>query len=293
MIRAPTAEGAAVAGEATKQDADELHYPVAGGGGDAAPRASDPVTSSCASRPARRPSAAAQPAWTRVGRAVTPAHTRAVDVSSRLPGLVLLVLVVGAAALLLAGLGVAVGTGLLVGLALGLVAILGTAWRQPGHGAAFLTTGPTSAPDHDVVLRFHRDWTAVSAVDASPLERVVALGGTSEARGVRVELIAVELRQDGGIAMLAARARPPAWIGHFVEVSVSDDAGTPYAAAGQGSGSSSPGVGRIELRFAPAPPPGARRLTLRVGAFIEPFPGPARRLPGPWSFEVGLRADGG
>ncbi len=215
------------------------------------------------------------------------------DVSSRLPGLVLLVLVVGAAALLLAGLGGAVGIGLLVGLALGLVAVLGTAWRQPGHGVTFLTTRPTSAPDHDAMLRFHREWMAVSAVDASPLERVLASQDASEASGVRVELIAVELRQDGGIALLAARARPPASIGHFVEVSVSDDAGTAYAAAGQSSGSSSPGVGRIELRFAPAPPPGARRLTLRVDAFIEPFPGPARRLTGPWSFEVRLRSDGG
>jgi hypothetical protein len=216
-----------------------------------------------------------------------------VDVSSRLPGLALLVLVAVAAALLLAGTGVAVGIGLLAGLALGLVAVLGAAWRQPGHGAAFLTTRPTSAPDHDAMLRFHREWMAVSAVDASPLERVSASQDASEANGVRVELIAVELRQDGGIAMLAARARPPASIGHFVEVAVSDDAGTAYAAAGQSSGSSSPGVGRIELRFAPAPPPGARRLTLRVDAFFEPFTGSARRLIGPWSFEVGLRADGG
>ncbi|MGC8633885.1 MAG: hypothetical protein ACP5VP_04350 [Candidatus Limnocylindrales bacterium] len=65
------------------------------------------------------------------------------------------------------------------------------------------------------------------------------------------------------------------------------------AAAGQSSGSSSPGVGRIELRFTSAPPPGTRRLSLRVDAFFEPFTGPAWRLIGPWPFEVGLRADRG
>ena len=217
----------------------------------------------------------------------------AVDVSSRIPGLVFLALVVVAAALLLAGLGVAVGAGLLVGLALGLLVGLTVVLRRPRGPISFLSSRPGGPePDHELLMRHHRDQVAVTAVDASELRRVLTVLLTAEAAGIRIELVAVELRADGGVAHLVARARPPAWIGQLLDVTVSDDAGTAYAAAGQSQGGPNPGVGRIELRFAPTPPARARRLTLRVDAFLDPFPGPARRLPGPWTFELDVAGDG-
>ena len=69
---------------------------------------------------------------------------------------------------------------------------------------------------------------------------------------------------------------------------MSDDAGTAYVASGQGSGGASPGTSRHEIRFAPAPPERARTLTLRIEAFVDPFPGRAVQLRGPWEFRVGL-----
>ncbi len=208
--------------------------------------------------------------------------------ASRLPGLLLLAVVILAAALLVAGLGVAVGIGVLVGVALGLVAAFVAATRQPRGAGSIFGTRQLHEPDLELISRHGRQWTAVSAIEMSPLHRVIAAGTATETEGIRIELVAVELHDDGGIAIVVARARPPATIGQFLEVGVADDVGTTYAAAGQSSGSPSPAVGRIDLRFAPAPPAAARQLTLRIGAFIDPFPGPARRFDGPWSLRVDL-----
>ncbi len=214
------------------------------------------------------------------------------NVSSRLPGLVALVIGVVAALLMLVGLGVPVGAGLLVGLVLGLVVLLGVAARRPAGAVSFLTARPAGhEPDHELIMRHGREQMAVSAVDASDLRRVLPFATAVEGASIRVELVALELRADGGIAILVARARPPASMGHFLEVAAADDVGTAYGAAGQSSGGPNPGVGRIELRFAPAPPPAARRLTLRIDAFLDPFPAPARRLAGPWVFELDLPGD--
>ena len=105
----------------------------------------------------------------------------------------------------------------------------------------------------------------------------------------RIELVAREIREDGSIATLVANTRPPVgYVGHFVEVTVSDDAGTAYVASGQGSGGSSPGTSRHEIRFAPPPPESARTLTLRIEAFVDPFPERAVQLRGPWESHVAL-----
>jgi hypothetical protein len=69
---------------------------------------------------------------------------------------------------------------------------------------------------------------------------------------------------------------------------VSDEAGTDYVASGQGSGGSYPGASRHEVRFAPAPPEGARTLTIRIEAFANPIPGHSVELRGPWEFRVAL-----
>ncbi len=109
------------------------------------------------------------------------AHTRAVNVSSRLPGLVVLALVVVATALLLAGLGAAVGVGLLVGLVLGIVVVLAAVARQPPRAVSFLRTGPRGPePDPELIMRHGREQMAVSAVDASDLRQVLPFGTATE-----------------------------------------------------------------------------------------------------------------
>jgi hypothetical protein len=110
-----------------------------------------------------------------------------------------------------------------------------------------------------------------------------------EASGTRVELVAVEIRDDGGIATLVAHTRPPTGtLGHFAEVTASDDVGTAYIATGQGTGGSIPGTSRYEIRFAPAPPEGALTLTLRIEGFTDPFTGLVVQLRGAWEFRVAL-----
>jgi hypothetical protein len=203
-------------------------------------------------------------------------------------GLLLLV-----AALLITGLGVAVGVGMIAGFLLGLanvLAFLALSSRSRGGSVTWLSRGgPPNQPDHDLIQRFGRDSMRVAGVDASALRQVISVASSAEAGGVHVELVALEIREDGAIATMVAQTRPPVGnVGHFAEVTVSDDAGTVYVASGQGTGGSGPGTSRQEIHFAPAPPEGARTLTLRIEAFMDPFPGPAVELKGPWEFRVEL-----
>ena len=217
------------------------------------------------------------------------------SVASRVPAFLLLGLVFVATALLIAGYGVPVGIGVVTGLLLGaavILALLGLSSRSRGS-AGFVSWGShgvsANQPDHELIERYGRISMRVAGVDAGALRRVIPLGDTIEAGGARVELVALEMREDGGIATLVAHTRPPVGpVGHFAEVMVSDDAGTAYIASGQGMGGSSPGTCRDEIRFAPAPPESARMLTLRIEAFVDPFPGRAVQLRGPWEFRVAL-----
>jgi hypothetical protein len=216
------------------------------------------------------------------------------DMASRLPAFLLLGLVLLVAALLIAGLGAAVGVGIIAGFLLGLANILAvlalsSRWRGSAQMTWLSRTGAASEPDHQLIMRYGRDSMRVAGVDEGGLRRVIAVGSSVEAGGARVELVAVEIRDDGGVATIVAHTRPPVGnVGHFAEVTVSDDAGTAYFAAGQGTGGSGPGTSRQEIRFAPAPPEDVRTLTLRIEAFLNPFPGPAAQLRGPWGFRVEL-----
>lgn len=215
-------------------------------------------------------------------------------VGSRIPSFLLLGLVLVAAALLIAGYGAAVGTGVIVGMLLGAAVILAFLGLNPRSGGGSSNSwrssdGPSNQPDQAMIQRHHQEWMRVAGVDASALRRVIAAGAAVDARGARVELVAVEIREDGGIATLVTHTRPPiGQVGHVVAVSVTDDAGTDYAASGQGSGGSNLGTSRHEVRFAPAPSPSARVLTLRIDSFVDPFAGRAVPLDGPWEFRVDL-----
>jgi hypothetical protein len=163
------------------------------------------------------------------------------SVTSRVPAFLLLGLVLVAAALLIAGYGVPVGIGVIAGLLLGGAVSLAFVGLSPrsGHGGMFMWSrgGPANEPDHVLIQRHGRDSMRVAGVDASALRRVISLGDAVEASGARVELMALEIREDGAIATFVAHTRPPVGqVGHFVEVTVSDEAGTAYLASGQGSG---------------------------------------------------------
>jgi hypothetical protein len=222
-------------------------------------------------------------------RILAPMH-----LSSRLPAYLLLGLVLVATALLIAGYGVPVGIGVLTGLLLGWAVFVGfLGLHQRSGGSRVVTWGTDerspNQPDMGLIERHGHDSMRVAGVDAGALRRVIPLGDLTEAGGAQLELVAVEIREDGCIATLVARTRPPVGpVGSFVDVAVSDDAGTAYVASGQGSGGSYPGASRHEVRFAPAPPEGARTLTIRIEAFEDPFPGRAVQLRGPWEFRVAL-----
>lgn len=212
---------------------------------------------------------------------------------SRLPAVTLLVLGVVAASLLVAGWGVAVRVGVFVGLVLGLtniIAAMAIAQRTGGSASSWLHADSSPAgPGRALLDRHGHDSMRVAGIDGGDLRRVIAVGSSFEAGGVRLELISVELRTDGGVATLVAQTRPPVGLaGPFVEVRVSDDTETTYVAAGQGMGGSGPTTTRHEVRFAPAPPAGAKVLTLSIDRFVDPFPGGATPIEGPWTFEIRL-----
>jgi hypothetical protein len=218
----------------------------------------------------------------------------AMTIGSRLPALVLLVLMVAAAALLMAGWGVAIGLGVFIGLVLGFVTILAAmaiAQRSGGSVSfsSFRAASNQAEPGNALLEKHGRDSMRVIGIDAGELRRVLAVGAAVEAGGVRLELIAVELRADGGLATLVAQTRPPVGPpGHFAEVRVSDDANTAYIAAGQGMGGPTLTTTRHEVRFAPAPPEAAAVLSITIDRFIDPFPSGAIPVEGPWTFEVRL-----
>ena len=217
------------------------------------------------------------------------------SLSSRLPAFLFLAVVVAAAALRIAGLGVAVGIGMIVGFLLGWLVIVAFLAMNPGSrpSVAHLTSntrGPS--PDQAAIELMERhgfDSMRVAGVDSGALRRVIPVGSSVEQAGVRIELVALEIREDGVIATIVAHTRPPlGHMGHFIEVAVSDDAGTTYVASGQGIGGSGPGTSRCEIRVAPAPPAGARVLQIRVERFIEPFVRRETQVAGPWEFRVDL-----
>ncbi len=219
------------------------------------------------------------------------------SVTSRLPELFLLAIVLIAAGLLIAGYGAAVGVGVIVGLILGGAAVLAVVAmsQRSGRSAGFSWGAGDGSSDQSVQLlmeRHGRDSMRVAGVDQGVLRRVIAVGTAADAGGAHVELVAVEIREDGGIATLVAHVRPPlGYVGQFLEAVVTDDASTGYVASSQTSGGSSPGATRHEIRFSPAPPDAARTLIVRIEQFDDPFTRGSDPITGPWEFRVALGAD--
>jgi len=218
----------------------------------------------------------------------------------QLVGLVVLVVIFGAVALLIAGYGVAVGLGALAGLALGFTAgTLGSLWLWRGSGRSVTIGGmawssdvawssdrPTAELMADEAEM--RDLGEISGVDLGAIRSVMPVLATTEAAGLSVQLVTIERHEAGLAISLDVHAQPGALPpASMARVALADDVGTVYRASAQAQGGS-PGRVRYQVAAIPAPPAAATRLDARIECFLDPFPGGRRAAVGPWGFSVPL-----
>ena len=214
---------------------------------------------------------------------------------NRLPPLLFLAAVLVAIVALLAGYGVPVGVGAMAGFALGAIAgIVGVLWlaRGPGHsvdlgGMSWSSYDTAAGPGTEVSDQF-REAMELLGVDLGPIESIVPVLSTTEADGIEVQLLSVELHVGGASIGVEAQNRPgqvaPA---AMLNASISDDVGTSYRAFGQAQ-NGGPSRMRYEITVIPSIPTAARRLSVHVDGFIDPFTPPHQPGAGPWVFEVSL-----
>jgi hypothetical protein len=210
-----------------------------------------------------------------------------------------LVVVAVAIVLLIAGYGLPVGLGALVGLILGLGASALTwsqfmrASRQSVSGSwAWFTPGQQIRPDGSLSAdfeRFLRSQAEIGMADRGRVVNVVPVMQAVETADARVEIVSLERREAGFVLALEVlvpnRSAPSL---PFARVMVDDDIGTEYGAASDQMGST-PNVVRYSILGVPAIPDAATRLSVTIEAFIDPFPSSGPGLIGPWHFEVPLR----
>ena len=147
------------------------------------------------------------------------------------------------------------------------------------------------------------------AIEASTLERVIAVGVGQTVKGITIELISLELRELGAFGSLRielpSRHSPNRML-YTPDVVVRDDVGTRYAAMGFGGGGMSPGRGAVtwlrhQFSIVPAISSRATRLLINVGRIGSqvPYQMPTPEgsvdmlsepgwIEGPWKFEVPL-----
>ena len=123
----------------------------------------------------------------------------------------------------------------------------------------------------------------------SALDRVVAVGQSTESAGITVELIAIEIRRAG--ALVSLRARPVDEVVLFdPDVRVSDASGREYTSHAAGHDGSALHWSGLSV-FVPPPPIGAR-LTIEILSFGPPIDHEVphglsqQHIHGPWRFTV-------
>jgi hypothetical protein len=218
----------------------------------------------------------------------------------RLPGLLLLAIVIVAIAALLAGYGIPVGMGALAGLVLGAIAgMLGSLWLTRGarrsinfagvEWSSDLHSGDMSAE----LLADMRESSELHMIDIGPIRSIRPVLTSVEANGLAVQLVAIEVHEAGARMALDVRALPGAPPPpSSPEVSVTDSVGTSYRAAGFGQGGALSQT-RYEIVVVPALVLAPGALVIRIDRFIDLFPGGRRAVVGPWLFTVGPRPDTG
>jgi hypothetical protein len=210
---------------------------------------------------------------------------------SRLPGIVFAIVVVTAVGALLLGYGVPVGVGAVAGLVLGAIAgFIGLLWLARGAGRS-MTVGSmswsssSSSNRTEADLEELRAMSELSEIDLGRVVDVVPVLATEEGGGLSVTLVAAAVHEAGLRLDVEVRAGPGATDpDHMARVVVSDAIATTYRAAGQRTGGTRPA--RYDVRIIPRPPTTAGGITVRIEAFVDPFPGRSRRTDGPWTFQV-------
>jgi hypothetical protein len=199
-------------------------------------------------------------------------------------GFVLLAVILATVVLLIAGYGVAVRLGALVGLILGTIAgVASSLWLVHGPGGSWLSSASQPSADAMAVMQ---ELGEMAELDLGAVLAIQPVLETVAVAGLTVELLAIEHHVAGLALSLDVRpatgALPPPW---FARVTVRDDVGTAYRASGQGSGGS-PGSRRYDVRVLPAPPATAARLEISVDRFLDPMGGGRHTPAGPWAFSV-------
>jgi hypothetical protein len=135
------------------------------------------------------------------------------------------------------------------------------------------------------------DWEAIRAIPQSALVQVVGIGRTVVAAELTVDLIAMEIREQGAVIYWRARSTREGLL-LSADVSISDDLGTAYHVI-QGGGGGDSHAWEGQTLVLPSPP-AAAHLTITLKSFgpsdhMPPLPHlPAERVPGPWRFEVSM-----
>jgi hypothetical protein len=209
----------------------------------------------------------------------------------------MLVVLALAIALLIAGYGVPVGLGALVGVILGFTAgLLSTMWLLRGTGRSVHWAGLSWASDTRPFdpggeeMAEMQERAATFGVDLGAILAVTPILRTAEASGLVVELVSLERYEAGLLIAYDIRLRPgTTYPPSMASVSASDDLGSAYRAAAQ-SVSGRQGSVRHQVVVLPAPPAGAARLDLRIDSFRDYGPIGAQSVIGPWTFAIPLQA---
>lgn len=146
-------------------------------------------------------------------------------------------------------------------------------------------------PDHDFLGS-----AGFAKVEASPLDRVVAIGKVASASGMLIEVIALEIREAGAILYWNATSDDERIAGG-PDVVVTDDAGTSYATRrSRSSGTLRRMSGQVII--IPSPPPSAKTMRIDIPSFGGGPRPPTLRLSvqtnpilGPWTVAFSLRSD--
>lgn len=141
------------------------------------------------------------------------------------------------------------------------------------------------------ILERLRQFIPPTDPEQGSLVRVVPIGEAADVSGVRVELIALEVRETGGFLYWKAFPAKERFLGE-IDLHVSDERGTVYTTYGMDAG----GNGHVWKGAAivvPAPPADARVLRFRVRGFRGFMASPFQDLPqtpveGDWTFDVGV-----
>jgi hypothetical protein len=137
------------------------------------------------------------------------------------------------------------------------------------------------------------DWDAIRAIPQSALAQVVGIGRTVVAAELTVDLLAMEIREQGAVIYWRARSAREGLL-LSADVSITDDLGTAYHVI-QGGGGGDSHAWEGQTLVVPSPP-AAAHITITLKSFGPsdhmPLPPhmPTERTPGPWTFEVVMPA---